>query len=298
VAAGTAGSLRGLDVVGEADLHAVTQDGRVSRRRRALLTALVALVAVAALATVVVLRTGRPVQPPAASPYPPQDQPGPVLLVPGYGGSTTSLEVLAVKLRAAGRQASVVALPGDGTGDLLQAARALDAAATAALAGGAPSVDVVGYSAGGVVARLWVRDLGGDRKARRVVTLGTPHHGTDVAALALAFAPTACPVACRQLVPGSDLLAALNREAVAPPGPTWLSLWSTQDDVVTPAESARLAGALDVALQDVCPGVQVTHGELPTTPLVAGLVLDSLGAGPLPSPGPAECGPLQAAGAG
>jgi hypothetical protein len=27
-------------------------------------------------------------------------------------------------------------------------------------------------------------------------------------------------------------------------------------------------------------------------------VLGSLGAGPLPSPGPAECGPLQAAGAG
>jgi triacylglycerol lipase len=268
----------------------------VSSRRRALLIALVGLLIVALVATAAVLRTGRPGHPTVASPYPPQDQPGPVLLVPGYGGSTASLEVLAEKLRAAGRQATLVSLPGDGTGDLRQAARALDAAATAALAGGARSVDVVGYSAGGVVARIWVRDLAGDRKARRIVTLGTPHHGTDVAALALAFAPTACPVACRQLVPGSELLTALNHGAEAPAGPAWLSVWSTKDDVVTPAETSRLTGAVDVALQDVCPGVQVTHADLPTTPLVAGLVLDSLGAGAIPTPGPAECIPLQAAG--
>ena len=49
---------------------------------------------------------------------------------------------------------------------------------------GTDSVDVVGYSAGGVIARLFVRDDGGDSVVRRVLTLGSPHHGTDVAALA------------------------------------------------------------------------------------------------------------------
>jgi alpha-beta hydrolase superfamily lysophospholipase len=44
-----------------------------------------------------------------------QDRPGPVLLVPGYGGGTQGLEVLAGRLRAAGRDARVVALPGDAT---------------------------------------------------------------------------------------------------------------------------------------------------------------------------------------
>ncbi|MBA2389696.1 MAG: lipase, partial [Geodermatophilaceae bacterium] len=133
-----------------------------------------------------------------------QDQPGPVLLIPGYGGSTGALDVLAAELRVAGRDATVLQLAGDGTGDLNVQAEILAAAATAAIERtGAASVDVVGYSAGGVVARLWVRDHEGAGLARRVVTLGSPHHGTTVAELAIALAPDECPPACRQLVPGS-----------------------------------------------------------------------------------------------
>ena len=222
-----------------------------------------------------------------------QDLPGPVLLVPGYGGSTGALEVLAGRLRSAGREAALVALPGDGTGDLREAARALDAAVTAALAGGAPSVDVVGYSAGGVTARYWVKDLGGARKARRVITLGAPHHGTKVAALARSFAPSACTVACQQLVPGSDLLDALNTGDETPSGPTWLALWTENDEVVTPPSSGSLEGAVDVDLQRVCPGVQITHGDLPRAPLVVGIVLRALAPDPIPTPRPPDCAGLQ-----
>ena len=42
----------------------------------------------------------------------PQDQPGPVLLVPGYGGNADSLAPLEIALRAAGRQVVVVTPPG------------------------------------------------------------------------------------------------------------------------------------------------------------------------------------------
>jgi len=218
-----------------------------------------------------------------------QDLPGPVLLVPGYGGGTGALEVLAGKLRASGRSATVVALPGDGTGDLRDAARVLDAAVAAELSAGAPSVDIVGYSAGGVTARYWVRQFGGASKARRVVTLGSPHHGTRVAALGARFAAGACPVACQQLVPDSDLLDELNDGDETPAGPQWLSVWTDQDETVTPAESARLQGAVDVVLQRVCPGLAVSHADLPRAPLVTGIVLQALAATPIPTPRSADC---------
>jgi triacylglycerol esterase/lipase EstA (alpha/beta hydrolase family) len=220
----------------------------------------------------------------------PQDRPGPVLLVPGYGGSTTSLEVLARYLREHGHDATVVPLPGDGTGDLREAAKALD---TAARSTGAGAVDVVGYSAGGITVRYWVKELGGDALARRVITLGSPHHGTKVAALGVRFAPGACPIGCRQLVPGSDLLDELNDADETPDGPQWLSLWTSQDETVTPPESARLDGAVDVVLQDVCPGVAISHLELPTSPLVQGLVLRALAPADITQPAPSDCAALQ-----
>ena len=139
----------------------------------------------------------------------------------------------------------MVRLPGNGTGDLNADASVLNGAVTRALDGGAPSVDVIGYSAGGVVALLWARHDDGPAKARRVITLGSPYHGAKIAAGAEGFVPGACPAACQQLVPGSSLLAGLDATPV-PARPRWMSLWTTDDQVVTPPGSARLAGAINV----------------------------------------------------
>jgi triacylglycerol lipase len=272
----------------------------VSPVRRLLLAGLV-VVALLAAAVVVAVRlsgAGAAGAAGAAGRTGPVDQarPGPVLLVPGYGGSTAALDVLAGRLREAGREAQVVRLPGDGTGDLAQAARVLGKAVERRLDGGAASVDVVGFSAGGVVVRLWARDEGGAAQARRIVTLGAPHHGTQVAQYAATYASGQCPDACRQLVPGSPLLRRLADGDETPDGPQWLSLWTTQDRTVTPPESARLEGAVDLAVQDVCPAEQVAHSDLPRNVLVAGIVLRALGPQPLTAPVPADCEALRRAG--
>jgi triacylglycerol lipase len=257
------------------------------RRRRLVLAVLSLLAALAVTAGAAAALQQQPSPAPVA-----QDRPGPVLLVPGYGGSTTALEVLAGQLRAAGRTATVLDLPGDGTGDLREAARALNRAAQAAVEAGAPSVDVVGYSAGGVTARWWAAEQDGAALARRVVTLGSPHHGAQVASLAILVAGS-CPEACRQLAPGSALLAELNAEDETPDGPLWTTVWTQQDEVVTPPDSARLEGATSVVVQQVCPGTSLRHGELPRSPLVAAVVLEALGAGTPPSSyGPADCARL------
>jgi triacylglycerol esterase/lipase EstA (alpha/beta hydrolase family) len=258
-------------------------------RRRLVLAVLVFVVAaVAALTTVFVLsRTPHSVASPA-----PQETPGPVLLVPGYGGGPGSLRALADRLTAAGRDATVVAMPDNGRGDFHDSAAVLDEAVTAALdRTGARTVDVVGYSAGGLVARVWAADGGADR-ARRVLTLGSPHHGTRLADLAGDVAPDQCPTACQQMTGESDLLARLNARDETPAGPTWVSIWTTQDQTVTPPDSARLEGAVNLTVQSVCPDAQVSHGQLPNTSLVQQMVLAELAAGAPVELGPADCARL------
>ena len=186
------------------------------------------------------------------APAPSQALPGTVLLVPGYGGSTTQLDVLADRIRSTGRTTQIVKLPGNGTGDLAAQAAVLNSYVNRALRRGTGMVDVVGYSAGGVVARLWDVTDGGARKARRIITLGSPLNGTKVAAAGNAADPAACPIACQELVPGSALLTRLQKTPLTH-RPSWLSLWTTDDQVVRPPDSARLTGAVNVPLQQVCP---------------------------------------------
>jgi triacylglycerol lipase len=249
--------------------------GSLSPARRRLILGLVALLVLGVAAVLVVVLTRS--SPKAAA----QGDPGPVLLVPGYGGSTGSLDSLATVLRSHGKDATVLALPGNGEGDLnVQAQTLADAVAAVRKRTGAASVDVIGYSAGGVVARIWVRDHHGATTARRVITLGSPQHGTAVAGLAGSLLPGACPIACQQLEPTSQLLAGLNAGDETPSGPAFVSVWTTHDDVVLPPDSAVLAGALNVSVQSICPQDTVTHSGLPTDPAVQALVLANLGAGP------------------
>jgi triacylglycerol esterase/lipase EstA (alpha/beta hydrolase family) len=262
--------------------------GFAPARRRLLLALLTVLVVGAAVIATLLLTSGEAAPSPVS-----QEEPGPVQLVPGYGGATGGLQELADRLAAAGRDATVVPLPGDGTGDLAAAAAALDQAVDAAMERtGAESVDVVGYSAGGVVARLWAAESGGADVARRIVTLGSPHHGTTLADFAGDVAPASCPLGCQQLATGSPLLDRLNAGDETPEGPTWVSVWTTNDHTVTPPDSARLDGALNLPVQSVCAQSRVGHGQLPTDPLVQQIVLAELAPGDPVSLDAADCARL------
>jgi triacylglycerol lipase len=253
-------------------------DGLVSPRRRFLLLGVAGVVVVALLVVLGLRIFGGG----DSGARPDQARPGTVLLVPGYGGSRTALSQLADRLSAEGRTTDVLTLPGDGTGDLLAQAKILDTAVRAALRDGSPSVDVIGYSAGGVVTRLWVDRYHGAEVARRIVTLGSPLHGAQIAGLGAALAPDACPQACRELAPGSDLLDSIDKPV--PAGLPWLSVWTENDETVQPPDSARLDGAVNLSLQSICPSARVAHSELPTDPAVTALVIGALGTDPLTKP--------------
>ena len=224
---------------------------------------------------------------------PPDDRLGPVILVPGFGGDVAMLNDLVSALRRAGRTTITVSLPDAATGDLRGQAKVLAARVDTELARGAPSVDLIGYSAGGVVVALFAAS--DPSHVRRAVTLGSPLHGTKLAGLAAGLLASACPTACQQLVPGSPLLASLESPVVT--GIPWLSVWTANDEVVTPPNSARFTGARNVELQNVCADDAATHVSLPSDPLAIGLTLQALSAAlPISSPSPPDCERLRTLG--
>ena len=262
----------------------------LSVRRRLLVVLVVIIIGAGGAAAGIGAWLGGP-----ADALPSSNGPGAVLLVPGYGGSTSALDALAARIRQTGRSATVVHLAGDGTGDLIQQAVVLDGYVNQALRGGSGPVTMIGYSAGGVVAWLWAVHYDGAARAARIITLGSPLHGARLAAIGNSLVPGECPVACEQLVPGSTLLTTLA-QAPARDRPPWLSLWTTDDQVVQPPDSARLAGAVNVPLQSVCPAAVIQHGQLPTASLVVGIVLRELATRQVTAPARGDCSSLTALG--
>ncbi|MBI4817260.1 MAG: alpha/beta fold hydrolase [Deltaproteobacteria bacterium] len=124
---------------------------------------------------------------------------------------------------------------------------------------GASQVDIVAHSMGGVLSRgLAGRDLeAGRSRIHRIVTLGTPHHGTRLAELALGRGG-------RAMRRGSRFLASL------PPPREVTSIWSTHDNLVVPAESGDARGIVSFRLEGL------GHFSLLFSSKVATLVVKAL----------------------
>ena len=109
---------------------------------------------------------------------------------------------------------------------------------------GQPRVVLVGHSMGGLVARAYMARHG-NRRVARLVTLGSPHHGSVLAHLGAG-------ANAREMEPGSAFLEQLRRdEGAGEPRPETLSIYSRHDNMVFPQASSRLEGARAVAVSGV-----------------------------------------------
>lgn len=104
---------------------------------------------------------------------------------------------------------------------------------------------IVGHSMGGLVARAYLRDHGAARVAR-VITLGTPHRGTGLARFGaghnsrqMRWNGSAAEGRC------SAWLARLERREDPAVRSLFMSIYSHQDNIVSPQLSSCLPGAIN-----------------------------------------------------
>jgi triacylglycerol esterase/lipase EstA (alpha/beta hydrolase family) len=128
---------------------------------------------------------------------------------------------------------------------------------------GAGEVDIVGHSMGGVVARYYVTFAGGDGVVRNLITLGSPHGGTDVSGMGVGH-PT------RELVLGSKLVTRLTA-APAPRHTRTCVIWSRADALVPGARQPPLPGAETILYDDI------GHVAMLGSRRVAAAVIERLG---------------------
>jgi pimeloyl-ACP methyl ester carboxylesterase len=108
---------------------------------------------------------------------------------------------------------------------------------------GSPQVDIIGHSMGGVVARYFVALGGGDGAVHRLITIGSPHGGADVARVGIGHAN-------RELFVGSKLI---TRLAAAPrPQLTRMTTILSESDAMVPAAmQAEIPGAERIVYRDL-----------------------------------------------
>jgi triacylglycerol esterase/lipase EstA (alpha/beta hydrolase family) len=141
----------------------------------------------------------------------------------------------------------------------IQASAARVAEAVDALAGTGRRVTLLRHSQGGLVARAVLRWWPALRPyIDDVVMLGTPNRGMPMAELACL---ERCVTAFQQMRTESRFLAALNAVGDAAGDVSFTSV-ATVDDGLVPPDRARLDGAENIVVQDLCPGRAVGHSGL------------------------------------
>ena len=136
-----------------------------------------------------------------------QDSP-PLVLVHGLWDTPRLFDPLRRSLAGRREPLLVPHLPhGLGWTPLLELARGLDAAISNRFDAGT-RLDLLGFSMGGLIARVWIQLLGGGQRTRRFISIASPHQGSLVA---LPW-PRRLLGGIADMKPGSALLSQLNAD--------------------------------------------------------------------------------------
>ena len=183
----------------------------------------------------------------------------PILFVHGYGGSTANWDAMRQRFLADGwhdfelysynysfitSNATTAAEIRDQVNDIIQKT-------------GATKVDIIAHSMGSISSRYYLKNFSGDGRVDAWVSLAGPNHGTDAAE------NNNCQLTpCREVVPGSAFLVALNGGDETP-GLTRYATWrSPCDTTINPDESVILTGATNTLSACIPHGAFLTDATI------------------------------------
>jgi triacylglycerol lipase len=204
-----------------------------------------------------------------------------VLLV--HGTATTAAETwpsgLGRVLTSAGFDWCTVKLPGRALVDIQQSAEHVVAAVRVLHERTGRKVSIVGHSQGALQPRWAVRWWPDVRAAvDDLITIAGANK--EIPWTRAAFCTPSCAPPIWQFSSGSRFLAALNR-VPTPLGPSYTTIRSHTDNLIQPSGPEELAvatidGAVNIAVQDLCPGRVVGHNGLVFDAVSVAVVLDAL----------------------
>ncbi len=199
-----------------------------------------------------------------ANPYAARAEPAgaAVVLVHGWFCNGSVWRPILPALRAAGVAAPLVVRLAPVLGDLDRMAQQLATSIERAFPASDKPVCLVAHSMGGLVARRYLQRYGAARQVTGLLTIGSPHHGSRVARWGIGRA-------ARQMRTDSPWLRSLPEPGGAV---DMLCIWSPVDNLVAPAESAKLEGRPELRVANC------GHFELLHDPRVASAMTRFVGA--------------------
>jgi triacylglycerol lipase len=169
----------------------------------------------------------------------------PILFVHGWDSSASAWNTMIQRFVDAGYERSrmlAITYNSNQSNEAI-ANQVRDAANSLRSSTGASRIDIVTHSMGGLSSRYYLKNLGGTSNVDEWVSLGGPNHGTNTAYLCYPFSRS-----CRDMVPGSGFLNALNSGDETPGGVRYGTFWSSCDEVINPDDSVPLSGATNTGV--------------------------------------------------
>ena len=161
----------------------------------------------------------------------------PIFLIHGLWNNPKLFEKLTKKIKEDDYQMYIPHLPHKfGKTSIWRLARDLDSKIEQ-LVGPEKEIDIVGFSMGGLISRLWIQDYNGFLRTKRFFTIGTPHFGTYTAQLM----PNFFMPGIAEMKRGSNLLSKLNHDLTSLEKVECTSFFTKWDLMSFPGWQAKLS---------------------------------------------------------